>query len=131
LIPLGKRRFRKTHTDTIPGVRCVEQTAKKKEKIFTRKTIKKGVINPAFKGLYRYARDEIRKILAKEGLTENNRHDLWLCLLEDAQHEIPYMALGKIDAKIMYFLSDWYFIAFQRKIISDAVRDLGLQDYFA
>lgn len=95
--------------------------------MYTWKTIKENYHNPIFKGGYRYIHKEIRKILEKEGLTENNRQDLWLCLLEDEEHEIPYRALGKVDAKIMYFLSELCFIVFQNRIIERAVRNLGIK----
>lgn len=94
--------------------------------MFTWKTIKEDYFNPAFKVSYQYIENEIREILKREGLTDENKHDLWKCLLDTAEYDIPYCAYGKLDARIMYFFTDLRFIVFQKRILKKAIKDLRI-----
>lgn len=93
--------------------------------MFTLKTIRDDYFNPIF-SLYPYGRDKICQIIQSEGLTENNRHDLWKCMLDSAEYNIPYLALNKLDARILYFLTDLHYVIFQRRILKLALKELGI-----
>ena len=79
---------------------------------------------------YRYptTQEHIKMLLEKEGLTDNIMHDLWLCILEDFEYDIPSRARNKLDARYLHFRTELYFIIFQKLILKRAMKELNEVD---
>lgn len=92
--------------------------------MFTWKTINENYFNPVFKNNYQYIESEIRQIFQGEGVTAENKHDLWKCLLDTEEYDIPYRSVGRLNARIAYFFTDLYYIIFQKRILKKAIKEL-------
>lgn len=69
----------------------------------------------------RYNLDYLREKI-KEGITFEVKHDLLKAYYED--NDIPYLATGILNAKLLYFFRAIECVVFQNKILNYLVKEL-------